>query len=137
MSALRRSLIGLLLLAGLPLLAGCNAARDDETEAALALFRAGGAGSGAAPAAAASGLVGESPATISARLGPPLLRRPEGSAEVWLYSAGGCQLDLVFLPRGGGLRVAHAQTRAGGVAQRSESACLSEIERRRDAPPTS
>ncbi len=65
-----------------------------------------------------------------AALGEPALRREEGGASVWLYSGAGCHLDIVLYPSregGGGLRVAHVQARAGGIAQRSEATCLREL----------
>lgn len=86
-----------------------------------------------APAAAPRGpgavqeLLGAAPATVIGRLGAPRLRRREGDAEVWLYSAGGCQLDLMFYTSPQGLRVMHAQARASGVGQRTEAACLRDI----------
>lgn len=85
------------------------------------------------PAAAPRGpgavqeLLGAAPATVIGRLGAPRLRRREGDAEVWLYSAGGCQLDLMFYTSPQGLRVTHAQARASGVGQRTEAACLRDI----------
>lgn len=89
--------------------------------------------SATAPAAAPRGpgavqeLLGAAPATVIGRLGAPRLRRREGDAEVWLYSAGGCQLDLMFYTSPQGLRVTHAQARASGVGQRTEAACLRDI----------
>lgn len=72
-------------------------------------------------------LLGAAPAAVIGRLGAPRLRRREGDAEVWLYSAGGCQLDLMFYTTPQGLRVTHAQARASGVGQRTEAACLRDI----------
>ncbi len=74
-----------------------------------------------------SGLLGAAPAVVIGQLGPPQLRRPEADAEVWLYSAGGCQLDLMFYTTPQGPRVLHAQARAGGLGQRTEAACLRDI----------
>jgi hypothetical protein len=49
-------------------------------------------------------------------------------AAVWLYSTGGCQLDVVLYPGPqGGPQVAHVQARAGGLAQRTEASCLRDI----------
>jgi hypothetical protein len=81
---------------------------------------------GRGPSAVAE-LLGAAPAAVISRLGPPRLRRPEADAEVWLYSAGGCQLDLMFYTTPQGLRVMHAQARAGGLGQRTEAACLRDI----------
>ncbi|MCU0888194.1 MAG: hypothetical protein MUC64_09305 [Rubritepida sp.] len=88
---------------------------------------------GPAPAAS-SELMGAPPEVLLARLGPPQLRRQEGDAQVWLYAGRGCQLDLILYPTPAGPRVAHAQARAGGVAQRTEGACLRELAAERPAP---
>ncbi|MDO9710320.1 hypothetical protein [Paracraurococcus lichenis] len=79
----------------------------------------------------AAQLLGAGPEALRRWLGEPSLRRAEGDAEVWLYAAEACALDLVLYPAGGGLRVAHAAARANGAAPRTEAACLSEIA----APP--
>lgn len=77
---------------------------------------------------AASQLLGAAPEALVAALGEPALRREEGGAAVWRYSGAGCHLDIVLYPsRDGGLRVAHVQARAGGIAQRSEATCLREL----------
>ncbi len=81
-----------------------------------------------APTSRASQFMGATPEALRAALGEPLLRREEGAAAVWLYSAGGCQLDVVFYDGAQGRRVAHVQARAGGVAQRTEAACLRDIQ---------
>jgi hypothetical protein len=83
-------------------------------------------GEGPAPRLA-SQFLGASPDTLVAALGEPSLRRDEGGAAVWLYSSGGCQLDVVLYPGPQGPQVAHVQARAGGLAQRTESACLRDI----------
>jgi len=75
----------------------------------------------------ASALLGASPEAVRAELGEPMLRREEGPAEVWLYSGGGCQLDIVMYPSEAGPRVAHVQARAGGLAQRTEASCLRDL----------
>ena len=72
-------------------------------------------------------LLGAAPAAVISRLGAPQLRRREAAAEVWLYSAGGCQLDVMFYTTPLVLRVMHAQARAGGLGQRTEAACLRDI----------
>ncbi|MCW8086823.1 hypothetical protein [Sabulicella glaciei] len=143
----RRTVSFLLLL---PLLACApDAAREAEVaQAALESHRAtlqalGDAPppSPAAPAAppraaptrrAASQFLGASPDALLEALGEPTLRREEGSASVWLYAAGGCQLDVVLYPGAGGPRVAHVQARAGGLVQRTEAACLRDLQSRRD-----
>jgi hypothetical protein len=63
------------------------------------------------------------PATVEAALGPPVLKRPEGEGEIWLYAqASGCSVDLVFFSGRDGPRVAHATTRT--PKDLSEAACL-------------
>jgi len=89
---------------------------------------------GAAPRAA-SQLLGAGPEALVAALGEPALRREEGSAAVWLYSGAGCHLDIVLYPTRDGLRVAHVQARAGGIAQRSEATCLRELAAQQRRPP--
>ena len=98
-------------------------------------------GEGPAPRQA-SQFLGAGPEQVLATLGEPALRREEGGAMVWLYASGGCQLDIVLYPGAQGPRVAHVQARAGGLAQRTEAACLRDIathaagqDRRRPAPP--
>jgi hypothetical protein len=90
----------------------------------------------------ASQFMGAGPETVLSALGEPSLRREEGGASVWLYASGGCQLDIVLYPGAQGPRVAHVQARAGGLAQRTEAACLRDIathatnqDRRRPSPP--
>jgi hypothetical protein len=91
-----------------------------------ALLPAAIAGQSPPPATAAE-LLGAGPDTLRARLGHPSLRRPEGTAEIWLYTAPSCALDLVLYPEGGGLRVAHAAARASGAEGRTEAECLREL----------
>lgn len=78
---------------------------------------------GPEPVSAAQ-LLGAGPDALRRWLGEPALRRPEAGAEVWLYTADGCALDLVLYPDGGRLRVAHAEARANGAEPRTEAACL-------------
>ena len=70
-----------------------------------------------------SALLKATPAVVEAALGAPVLRRPEGSGEVWLYAhASGCSIDIVMLSTSGSPRVTHAATRTP-VAM-SEAECL-------------
>ncbi|WP_240790080.1 hypothetical protein [Roseomonas sp. HF4] len=81
-----------------------------------------------APPAAAAALLGRPAAELRRMLGEPALRRPEGEAEIWLYEARDCRLDLVLYPEGGALRVAHAAARAHGAGDGvTEAACLAAI----------
>lgn len=83
----------------------------------------------------AASLLGATPEAVRAALGEPTLRRSEGPAQVWLYSGGGCQLDIVLYAGASGPRVAHVQARAGGLAQRSEASCLRDISAQAAHPP--
>jgi hypothetical protein len=95
--------------------------------AALAARPSQPAGVGPAPRAAAH-LLGQTPEHVLANLGEPSLRRPEaGIAEVWLYLARTCALDVVlYRDRGGRLRVGFAAARARGETGEtvSEAECL-------------
>jgi len=73
--------------------------------------------------------VGAGPDTLRRWLGEPRLLRAEGEAQVWLYHATTCHLDLVLYPERDGLRVAYASARASGTERRTESACLRDIAR--------
>ncbi|WP_207538008.1 hypothetical protein [Sabulicella rubraurantiaca] len=86
----------------------------------------------APPRQSVSQFLGASLAALLEALGEPTLRRDEGSASVWLYATGGCQLDVVLYPGAGGPRVAHVQARAGGLTQRTEAACLRDLQSRRE-----
>jgi hypothetical protein len=83
------------------------------------------------PPRAAAQLLGQPPELVRHWLGEPLLRRPEGpGAEIWLYAAQACALDIVlYRERGGRLRVAFAAARAAGEDAESgtEADCLRRI----------
>jgi hypothetical protein len=106
-----------------------------------------GAEAGPPPSEAAE-LLGLPAEAVVRRLGEPALRRPEGPAEVWLYTARSCALDVILYrdepaqpapvraaggPREGAdgaaatLRVAFAAARAAGSEPRTEAACLRDI----------
>jgi hypothetical protein len=54
-------------------------------------------------------IVGSTPAVLSAEFGQPVLRRIDGSAQVWLYHSSVCGLNLILYPdRAGVPRVADA-----------------------------
>ena len=84
---------------------------------------------GNAPPAAAAALVGVTADQVRRMLGEPAIRRPEGAAEVWLYEASTCRLDVILYADGPTLVVGHAAARAlGGSAEGvTESACLTAI----------
>lgn len=110
---------------------GVSDGRQGSPGAAAPGGQARGAPPGPLPAQT-SQLVGQTPDAVLQWLGPPRLRRTEGSAEIWHYQAGQCHLDLVLYPEPGvqpGLRVAFASARPAGAARRAEAACLREIAR--------
>ena len=90
---------------------------------------------GASPPAAATALQGRDPEAVISALGEPALRRREGNAEVWLYQAPDCRLDLVFYPDDARLVLAHAAARAHGARRLTESACVAAIARAPKPPP--
>ncbi|MCA3274673.1 MAG: hypothetical protein ING16_00540 [Roseomonas sp.] len=90
---------------------------------------------GTQPPAAASVLQGQEPEAVISALGEPALRRREGEAEVWLYQAPDCRLDLVFYPEDARLVLAHAAARAFGARRLTESACMAAISRAPNPPP--
>lgn len=90
-----------------------------------AMPRARGAG---APSTAAA-LVGSRAEEMRRMMGEPALRRAEGEAEIWLYEAPDCRLDVVLYPAAGALSVAHAAARAHGTAAVTEAACLAAVAR--------
>jgi len=70
-------------------------------------------------------LIGGGPEQVLAVFGPPVLRRRDGMAEVWLYAAGpDCKVDLVFYRDGDQLKLSLAQTRG---EPKSESDCLRQM----------
>ena len=90
---------------------------------------------GASPPAAASALQGREPEAVISALGEPALRRREGDAEIWLYQAPDCRLDLVFYPEASRLVLTHAAARAFGARRLTESACMAAIARAPNPPP--
>ena len=81
---------------------------------------------GTRPVAAAQ-LLGAVPDALRRWLGEPVRRRLEGPAEIWLYAAPDCALDLVLYRDAGSLRVAHAAARAHGAVTQTEDSCLAQI----------
>lgn len=90
---------------------------------------------GDSPPATAATLQGRTPDQIISALGEPALRRREGGAEIWLYQADDCRLDLVFYPEASQLRLAHAAARALGARRLTETACLHAIATAPHPPP--
>jgi len=93
---------------------------------------------GVAPAAAAE-LLQQTAEVVRAALGEPSLRRSEGpAAEIWLYEAPRCRLDIIlYRDASGPFRVAHAQARSAGMAPVTETECLRDIAGGRASPPAS
>lgn len=89
---------------------------------------------GASPPPAASVLQGQEPEAVISALGEPALRRREGEAEIWLYQAPDCRLDLVFYPEASRLVLNHAAARAFGARRLTESACMAAIARAPNPP---
>ena len=90
---------------------------------------------GANPPAAAAALQGQTPEAVIAAMGEPALRRREGNAEIWLYQALDCRLDLVFYAEASRLVLAHAAARAFGGRRLTESACMEALARAPHPPP--
>lgn len=90
---------------------------------------------GASPPDAAAVLQGREAEAVISALGEPALRRREGNAEIWLYQAPDCRLDLVFYPEDARLVLAHAAARAFGARRLTESACMAAIARAPNPPP--
>ncbi len=119
----------------LPLAACASEAVPETGQAPRAMPEAQAAPPAAPRTDASSGLIGATPEALRATLGEPLLRRSEGPAQIWLFAGGGCQLDIVLYAGETGPRVAHIQARAGGLAQRSATACLRDISAQATRPP--
>jgi hypothetical protein len=90
---------------------------------------------GSSPPAAASALQGQEPEAVISALGEPALRRREGDAEIWLYQALDCRLDLVFYATASRLVLTHAAARAHGARRLTESACMEAVARAPNPPP--
>jgi hypothetical protein len=80
-------------------------------------------------------LQGREPEAVISALGEPALRRREGDAEIWLYQAPDCRLDLVFYAESSRLVLTHAAARAFGARRLTESACMGAIARAPNPPP--
>lgn len=90
-------------------LAGCAASPGEDAQNAPPLLNA-------------QSLVGATPAVLSAAFGQPVLRRVDGSAQVWLYHSSVCGLDLILYPDSSGTpRVATAVPDNGNPASCMQS----------------
>lgn len=83
-----------------------------------------------------SNLIGQSSTNLTMELGPPSLQRIDGTAQVWLYHAQACQLNLILYPDQTGTPRA-----VTAVAHGDESQCIFGIQQklvgtRPDAPHT-
>lgn len=84
---------------------------------------------GGQPPSGATQLLGTAPEQLERMLGAPSLRRPEGTAEIWLYLAPSCAIDVILYRDRGTLAVAHAVARARGPAEQrvTEAECLASV----------
>jgi hypothetical protein len=70
-------------------------------------------------------LVGATPGSLTASFGAPVLRRVDGTAQVWLYHSSTCGLNLILYPDAGGTpRVADAVPDNG-----DPTACVASLQR--------
>ncbi|HUZ62470.1 MAG TPA: hypothetical protein VMU82_02040 [Acetobacteraceae bacterium] len=109
-----------LVLAGalLPLLGACAASGPGVAGPRAAV----------APPDRRADLVGLTATALQAALGPPALRRTDGPAEVWLYRAPSCSLNVVLYRQpAGAARVAEADAVALTQAPTRASTCLHAI----------
>jgi hypothetical protein len=92
------------------------------------------------PAALASpqSLMGSTPAVLSAEFGTPILRRVDGTAQVWLYHSDVCALNLILYPDHAGTpRVTMAVPDNGNPASCMASLQHSITAAALERPPTS
>jgi hypothetical protein len=95
---------------GLAGLAGCAVAPTTVSSTAIE-----------APASAQA-LVGSTPQVLNADFGPPMLRRVDGPAQVWVYQSSVCGLQVFLYPDAGGTpRVAAAVPDNGNPASCMQS----------------
>jgi hypothetical protein len=64
--------------------------------------------------ASAQNLIGSTPAVLDAEFGQPALLRVDGTAQVWLYHASGCGLNLILYPDTSGVPRVAMVTAADG-----------------------
>ncbi len=81
-----------------------------------------------APPSNVDRLIGATPTSLEAELGPPLLLRRDGPAQVWLYRSARCAIDVILYrdPSTGAPRVAMADARPLGTPL-SDAACLASM----------
>ncbi|MES1989567.1 MAG: hypothetical protein V4441_01285 [Pseudomonadota bacterium] len=73
-------------------------------------------------------LLGVAPSALSARLGPPALKRTEPDAEVWQYSGSDCALFVYFYKAGhGALASTYVDARKSSGGPASTDVCLADI----------
>ena len=95
---------------GLAGLAGCAIAPTSITASAPAT------------PASAQALMGSTPQVLNADFGPPMLRRVDGQAQVWVYESSVCGLQVFLYPDAGGTpRVAAAVPDNGNPASCMQS----------------
>ncbi len=97
------------------LLAGCAAPSQQDASSAPSLIQT----------ATDTNLVGATPQILSTEFGQPAILRVDGTAQVWLYHAAGCGLNLVLYPDSAGTpRVAMAAPTDDGADTSTCSAAL-------------
>jgi hypothetical protein len=70
-------------------------------------------------------LVGSTPAVLNAEFGQPVLRRIDGTAQVWLYHSAVCGLNLILYPDSAGVpRVSAAVPDSGDPVS-----CMASLQR--------
>lgn len=100
-------------------LAGCTQPPASATTVATTATIA----SGTAPPS----LLGATPATLRAWIGPPILRRIDGPAQVWLYHSPLCRMDVVFYLNAAG--TPHVNAAMNRPTTISPASCLASLER--------
>jgi hypothetical protein len=97
-------------------LTGCAAPGNDESAGGPSFIQMPGE---------SRGLVGATPQYLSAAFGQPAILRVDGTAQVWLYHAGDCGLNLILYPDSAGTpRVAMAAPTDDGADINACSAAL-------------
>ena len=111
---------------GLAGLAGCAAAPSAVSASA-----------GLVPASAQA-LMGSTPQILNADFGPPMIRRTDGQAQVWVYENAVCGLQVFLYPDAGGTpRVAAAVPDDGDQASCMQSFARTVTAAALERPPAS
>ncbi len=88
--------------------------------------------------ASARALMGSTPQILNADFGPPVLRRTDGQAQVWVYESAVCGLQVFLYPDAGGTpRVAAAVPDNGDQASCMQSFAHAVTAAALERPPAS